>query len=363
MAGRTLYLHIGNHAVGTAAILAALRQSGEQLAAAGLAHHEAGPAGSQDFPAWLQPCPDGDGLQPGQPGALAEQLAAVPAAPVVSCADLACIYCLDDLAVLQQNLARHFNEIRLIAYLLRQDEQSLALNNMQAEESRRCIDQGSRALLPETAKNRLYLDYHGRLARWVQVFGQQNLTIRAVDRKTATPAAIATDFFAWLGLPPPIGELPAEPRPAGRLQRLIATGDFRNKRMLQALVAGEPGHTAGLPARSEAMACVAHYQEGNRQLAATYAAQPSPTLFADDFSAYPEDAADLWNEASANASLQHLFAGIAGSLGRLSHEELLEIAKTIAPRQAASAHKLRRIARLLASHEENTDPEASESST
>lgn len=103
----------------------------------------------------------------------------------------------DGVARLQEFLAPHFDEIRIIMYARRQDD---AILSMYGEFMRRGF---SNAPFSRFLKNALgpvnvtpYLYYRRVLSMWINAFGQDAITVRKFDRKSLLGGDVLTDFMA-----------------------------------------------------------------------------------------------------------------------------------------------------------------------
>ncbi|AUQ84656.1 hypothetical protein [Phaeobacter inhibens] len=197
-----------------------------------------------------------------------------------------------DLEALRQQLLTHFDEISVVAYLRRQD--ALALSHRKQVVMGRAAYQFYGAQirgLPEFQPHMMrYFDYATKLARWEQVFGAENVTVRRFQRGDLVGGDTVLDFYHLVGLTPP-PELPQENAAWSRSQLLaglwLRQRGYPRQSFAEA-VQELPDDGRLMPARDDAAAFLARFEAINRALAARYDPQGPEMFFDCDLSRYPE---------------------------------------------------------------------------
>lgn len=242
---------------------------------------------------------------------------------------------------LRDLFARLFSDIRVVVYIRRQDElvvsrYSTALRSGLTHED---------IIRPED-HSASFCDNWEALSRWTGAFGEDHLLVGIYSRAALRNGSIVSDFCALTGVP----ELPhtmeaTKPSLSGPYQEFLrqmnlrmrgATGDERRAerrelgRAFSTIGAG-PGR---LPSRAEAERLVQSHGASNERVRARYFPE-RPTLFDEDFSAYPEEApgpsldldaaldisVELWRlngeeRLSLRAEVEHLRARLALAEGK-----------------------------------------------
>lgn len=212
-------------------------------------------------------------------------------------------------------MRERFDDIRVVAYLRRQD--TLALSH------RKQVVLGRPAMhfygidvaamptyRPYFAR---YFDYAAKLAMWEAAFGAGALTVRRFQKADLHQGDTVADFFHHMGL----GTPPAvEDRNTAWTQGQIMAGLWLRDQggplpdKLEPLLAKTANGTTLLPARAEAEAFLAHFEASNRHLAERYDPAGPAGYFDTDMSKYPETGNDAL--ADLDIDLEALKARIAG---------------------------------------------------
>ncbi|WP_134726307.1 hypothetical protein [Paracoccus luteus] len=196
---------------------------------------------------------------------------------------------------LAQLLGAPFRRVRVIVYLRRQDQMAVSLH------STRLKGGGTGAMLPQWGIVPQYYDPHGLMARYADVFGQAAITPRLYERNRLAGGDVVRDFFqtAELGIDPP-AMTKANPSLSRAQARFLSLFNARvplivdrkvnpdRGPVVAAIIRVLPGPPAR-PARAEAMRFQQQFDVVNRLARERF--MPTldrPTLFDDDFSAYPE---------------------------------------------------------------------------
>jgi len=108
------------------------------------------------------------------------------------------------IAALKGALQRHFDDIRIVSYLRRQDRHAVSHHQEGAKANRRAEGDlwghALNALPTPSSRQALYLDYDRRLGLWADEFGDDRLTLRVYDRALMKDGDIVADFLALVGL-------------------------------------------------------------------------------------------------------------------------------------------------------------------
>jgi hypothetical protein len=318
---RQLILHLGSHKTGSTSISHALYAVRDQLKSCGFNLFNRNLDGSErrvgNALPWVGH--QQNGVIGGAPHPeFVPRLAEVPGTVICSVEHLSWIFDPEIISSLRQGLAEHFNSIKLIVYLRRQDRQAISHYQQGSKYNGQpafFYYDGSASALPEyKPRFQQYLNYHEKIGLWGDVFGDDNLAVRVFDREQLKDGDVVQDFFSIAGLP-----VKVEP---GLFRKNKSDGFERTKvghLMAKAELTpslhqrlGECLDNTGkmLPARKDAQAFYAHFRESNRRLNQRFNVNDIPCLFSDDFSMYPEEAQDQWNEETANQAILHLLNGL-----------------------------------------------------
>ncbi|HYZ32360.1 MAG TPA: hypothetical protein VE684_08780, partial [Crenalkalicoccus sp.] len=195
---------------------------------------------------------------------------------------------------LKQLLAPLFEEIRIVVYLRRQDEAAVSRYST----ALRAGGETSFALLPPPGEEGRLYDLAAILDRYGAVFGPDAITPRIFERSRLVAGDVVRDFLEVCGIrgiEP--GEQPPTRNPALRadvqelVRRFNAAVEQRalkdRPRIGVYLRDGRYHGKARQPTQAEAREFYQRFAEGNERIRARYFPD-QPTLFAEDFSRYPE---------------------------------------------------------------------------
>lgn len=360
---KRLTLHIGSHKTGTSTIQSAFGENEALLLSRGLAlakvkpwehvHTFLGFANpSEIFPA---------GYNVMDPVGFAAFLANRPGDHIFASSENFSFFfqqsAIDDLATA---LKAGFDQIRIVAYLRRQDRHAVSHHQEGARADRPpegLLWGHSLTALPyPSPMQRLYLDYDQRLAMWERAFGSDNLSVRLFDRTIMDQGDVVADLLKLIGI---VGDgLVRWPDLNLSLSRLQAkVGHIANEiigdngvtqRLLDALYAADDRM---IPSAEAARAFLEPYRESNRRLNARLGITPFPDLFPDDFSDYPETASEDLSQAECETGLRTVIRTLGGARMylhdltaddlRLSAKILLKSEPWLALRLARAAQNLR----------------------
>ncbi|MBY0334091.1 MAG: hypothetical protein K2X49_25830 [Acetobacteraceae bacterium] len=245
-------------------------------------------------------------------------------------------------APLKALLDRHVGACRVVVYLRRQDEHAVSSFStaMRAGEPRRTAPLSGR---PK--------DYEALLEAWSAAFGRAAIRPRIFGPGELVGDDVVADFLATAGIalppdamPPALGRNPSLRPEAQRFlahlaEHARASGvvedDFRALPNRSRLIAALDARFAGrgsLPARAEAVAFLDRCREANERVRAAWFPERA-TLFAEDFSRYPE-------VADAPPTLEAMFEVALGTVLALLTED--------APKPDRGARQAEREARRAA---------------
>ena len=311
---RKLFLHIGSHKTGTTAVQQGLHQNSILLRALGITyvgtgniahiHSAIGPLN----PARFLP----EGYKVLDPADLATRLAATETETVVASSEnFSFFFDKSAITALHQALRPHFDDIRIVCYLRRQDRHAVSHHQEGAKPNRHAEGalwgHAPNALPDYSTAHDLYLDYNHRLGLWADVFGDRAMTIRIYDRTLLKKNDMFSDFLGILDLDitglQPIGDRNASLGAAqAKVGHLMNSLELRAK-TADAILARIADEGRLMPSKAEARAYLARYVAGNRLLNQRFRITPDIDLFNTDFSDYPDTPHSDWTEDRANAAL------------------------------------------------------------
>lgn len=316
-----LVLHIGSHKTGTTSIQRALVQGRRALARAGLTYlHAPGGTQASAIVSCRKAGPNFHAVI--DTAALGRLLGDARGDAILSTELLFFLHDPAEIARLRDALAR-FDEIRVIAYLRRQDRLLISHKKQiavpRARPAARMYGTSLRTF-PRFARPRpqidRYFDYAAKIGHWRDVFGAGAVTVRLFEPGRLKDGDAVADFMATAGL-----DLAAPPAEAKQntafTRRQILVGLRMKKlgvpredalRILREL--GRDADEPLAPSRADAGAFLDRYRASNRALAATLAADTPPDLFSDDMSMYPETGNDRWDLVDPDGRIEARLAAL-----------------------------------------------------
>lgn len=318
----SLYLHIGNHKTGTTSVQRALCAKRAELAREGISYFSRFLSRSErkSINRWVVTSGSGADMQGAVHSGLAARLAAAGQRVVASGESFSWLFSPAEISGLQSELARRFDEIKIICYVRRQDEQLLSLHQQGATGSNtdiaRFFGNESTALPHYRQYFDLYLDYSQRLEKWAEAFGTENIIVRVCERGQLYRGDVVADFFRAIGAqcePPSVFFNESRGLEQAKVGHLLnQTGLSGRKEMRRYLLSHLTSSVPRmLPARAEAEALYRRYESSNRKLNQSFGVSAVPQIFAEDFSQYPEQGCENWDETTANHALRELLQAIA----------------------------------------------------
>lgn len=358
---RKLYIHIGSHKTGTTSIQRTLYENRGALKKRRITFFCITPEGARNPTGnssdWIRfDCKDL--VHSTIHHNLADKLGDTGTNVLISTEYFSWLFDNDTVRTFHENLCRHFTEFKVICYLRRQDRQ-LVSHYQQASRAYNTPAYwffGSQNCALPTYQPHFdcYLDYYKRLGFWGDVFGDANMAIRIFEPRELVDGDAVNDFFNVINVP--LGRTyTRENKSRGFVQ--TKAGHLMNQsgityphrppieRQLNAISALS-GSRLLLPTRSSAMALYDRYKEGNRKLNERFQVNAQPWLFDEDFSRYPEEKRDEWDEASANDAILSILKGVRDIPFLEEHEIDLvrDLAVKLENKDSLAAHALMQIA-------------------
>ncbi|RLA52287.1 MAG: hypothetical protein DRR42_08015 [Gammaproteobacteria bacterium] len=214
------------------------------------------------------------------------------------------------------NLSAYFDDIEIIAYIRRQDLQTVS-HYQQASKygafvAARFYGGESRALPSYKKHFQKYLNYHHRLGLWADAFGEKNLCMRIFEPDRLQNGDAVDDFFDAVGLiveTTPVRKNESSGYQKTKVGHLISQQEF-SLPVWRALIKHLDNTGILLPSRDEATNYYAHFKANNELLNRRFSLTNEPNLFNSNFNMYPATANDRWTESSANSAIQNLLRGV-----------------------------------------------------
>lgn len=332
---RRLWLHIGSHKTGSTSLQSYFHANADLMQTRGMTYHASRKATVHD----VVQARDHENLLPlgfraADPEGFARKLAASAGPDVLASSEnFSLFFHAEPIAELQAALAPHFDEVRILSYVRRQDRHAVSHHQEGAKPSRTmaaALFGHSLSALPDpTPDQALYLDYDRRLGLWAAAFGDAAMRIRCFDRAYLRNGDVVADAVHQIGLDDQGFERVEEQNTSlSALQSRV--GHMMNEAMMTegyalAVLDALKGGARGQPARQAAEAFLAPYRDGNARLNARFGITPLPGLFPDDFDDYPEVDTPAWDFAASEEALKAMIGVLARQvhpLRRLRPEDL-----------------------------------------
>lgn len=358
---RKLYIHIGSHKTATTSIQRALYENRVALKKRGIDFFCTTPQGARNptgnSSSWIN-FDSKNLIHSAIHEELADKLADTGRNVLISTEYFSWIFGKDPIRTLHEKLGRYFTEFTVICYLRRQDRQ-LVSHYQQASRAYNTpaywfFGSENRAMPTYQPHFDCYLDYYTRLGYWGDVFSDTNMRIRIFEPRELIDGDAVTDFFKVIDVPL-VQAHARENKSKGFVQ--TKTGHLINqsgityphrppieRRLDETSVLG--GSRPFLPTRACATALYERYKAGNKQLNERFHINARPWLFDEDFSRYPTDEVDEWDEASANSAILSILKGIRDIpfLEEYEIDLIRDLAVKLAKKDALSAYTLMQIA-------------------
>lgn len=222
------------------------------------------------------------------------------------------LYCADQSFVesISTQLKSKF-DTKIVVYLRRQDKFAVSKYQQRSKNKARKSHSGAVAL---PMKWDFQADYHSRLQPWIKYFGKENMRVRIFDSNTLDNGDVVVDFFNLLNLSCKPDEIVhsnlstgLEKTKMGHLLKI--SGLYESNPLLANQIYQSANNDGKLqPSRTDAREYYEQYREGNIKLNQELGITTEiPSLFSEDFSSYPEERTDLWNEDTANNAILSVF--------------------------------------------------------
>lgn len=318
---KTLYLHIGNHKTGTTSIQHALVDNRDFLGANNISffseHIKGKDLKTGNTSAWVFVDPkqvkNGVGSYVKEVNKLASKLSNLPHNTVIMSAEsFSFIFEKQVIENLYQALKQYFDEIKIIVYLRRQDEQIISHHQQESKGHNGTgvlfFGTDCHAIPQDIEHHRYYMDYYMRISLWADIFGDDNIIVKDFDKNTLKDHDVVADFFSIFHLSIPqkktyiLNESNGfEKTKIGHLlNRYIQSRQLRH--YLFSYLSNEGKM---LPSKSQAQEYYKHFLESNKKLKKRFGIQ-----FNENFDKYPDTNQDIWNEDTANLAIANLLIAI-----------------------------------------------------
>lgn len=314
--GRRLFIHIGSHKTGTTTLQVALRkaQSERRLGPWTYVH----PDSAASFNSLVHVGGRGARMRARIKLELLDRLLPATGDCVISTEML---FWVDDPAQIQalaDHLRPRFDEIRVIAYLRRQDALALSHRKQVLMGATACNFYGVqlKAMPDYQPHMQRYFDYAAKLGHWQAAFGSDSLIVRRFQPKDLVGGDTVMDFWQILGL----SDVPTVRRANEAWSRsqilaglwLRARNHHRDTFVPTLLKIRDP--EALRPARAEATAFLANFAAANAALKQTYDPDGPVGFFDADMTRYPEIGND--DPAAIGIDFEALEAGLSPAPAR-----------------------------------------------
>lgn len=359
---RRLTLHIGAHKTGTTVLQETFLLNKALLASRGLGYaHGPGSCHLHEYLSVIDPASvltQGYGVL--DPDRFADDLAATEGQNVFgSSENFSFFFQQAPIDALAKALQSRFGDVRILAYIRRQDRHAVSHHQEGARPDRapewQLWGHALTALPQPNPHQAQYLNYNTRLALWENAFGQHNVTVRMYDRKYLLDGDSVADVLRVLGISAK-GLMPAPyMNHALGLQRAkvghLANELFDNEPMTRSLLRTLPEDEARMmPSVAAAREFLAPYRDSNRQLNERLGITAFPDLFPEDFDDLPQEASDGWSDAAANSTLRAVIATLGKNktvMEDLTSDDLRNAAIALQNSDPPAALRLVRAAHLL----------------
>ena len=355
---RELLLHIGSHKTGTTTIQIGMAEHREALVQQGvdylphdgppLLHRYLGPTTPWNVAEGGFCVTDPDGLERVFSEAVCDKA-------IASSENFSFFFERDAIEQVKKLAARHFDKTRILVYLRRQDSHIVSHHQEGSKHNRRAEEQifgYSTSSIPwDSLYLDKYLDYNKRIGMWMDVFGEENVTVRVFDRETLKNGDVWADFLDVTGIASDGIETAREQNVSQGLTK-TKVGHLMNEAHIHPelhsfILRFLPDDARQVPARADAIRFYERYTESNKALANRMGI--GGDLFDQSFSRYPEVAAENWNNESADLAIASLLRAMSVLCGPLDADTLRDAAfvarkdgrKEIARKLAEGAAHLR----------------------
>jgi len=317
----TLYLHIGNHKTGTTSIQKILANNSEFLAKHDISFFSENTRDKYvkhgNTNDWISIEPKQ--LQNGIGGfvknvdELASKLVDLPHDTVIISAEaFSWIFEKQPIQILHDALSKHFEQIKIIVYLRRQDEQVISHHQQGSKGPDRpeasFYGNDPRAIPLNIAHHHYYMNYYERISLWADIFGDANLIVKIFDKNQLKDHDVVSDFFSILNLSKPEQTLEKLNESNGFERTKVGhllNNHIENKKLHDHLISYLGNEGKMLPSKIQAQEYYKHYYESNKKLEKRF-----NVSFDETFDKYPDREQDIWDETNANEAISNLLIAI-----------------------------------------------------
>lgn len=315
---RTLYLHIGSHKTGTTSIQKFLAANRGRLAEIGFAY-AAGQNGINlggvfgKTPVGSDGADNSNGAMNRRRKMIVDMLTQTDMPNVIGSSEsFSYLFDPDPIAHWKEALAPHFQTIRIISYLRRQD--TLAVSHHQEgatpqhKPAIKLYGYSPTALPEPNDLQDRYMDYATRIGHWADVFGDAAVRLRVYDRAMLKGGDAVADFLDLLGIADTGFDFTDEQNVSmGFYQAKI--GHILNEVIDQqqakmSVMSRLPSTAKLMPKRADAVRFAERFRDSNRRLNARFHLGAAEDPFSGDFSSYPEEGNELWSEETTNQAIR-----------------------------------------------------------
>lgn len=303
---RTLLLHIGSHKTGTTSIQHWLQDNQKILAQNNYSFIYAPP--HPDIHGYLIPIEDNKiiphGLKfIGAKNFLKQVNKSKNSNIIASSENLSFFFQHSAIKDLRSELIHHFDEIRVIAYLRRQDLHAVSHyqegSKIHRDFERQLFGKAPSALPKYREELDLYLDYNTRIGMWLDIFGRENVIVRSFQRDKLFKGDVILDFLDTCGIPTDNIILPKIKNPSSGFASTLVGHTLKLNMIpndVQMVIYSDlqKYEEKLLPSSLEAKSFYANYRDSNQKLEATLGFPETDTLFSNDFSDYPTEETNYW---------------------------------------------------------------------
>ena len=237
---------------------------------------------------------------------------------IISAETLSWLFSEKEIGNFQKKLSVSFTDIKIIAYIRRQDMQAVSQYQEASKHSAFAAslfyDGGTRALPDHNKYLHKYLNYNQRLGMWADAFGDENTIIRVFESNRLKNGDAVDDFFDVTGLTKEtvsVRKNESSGFEKTKVGHLISQREFPRP-VWRTLTQELDNSGKMLPSRKMASSFYKEFKESNKSLNKRFSLNNEETVFTDNFEMYPVEASDLWTEDSANKAIQNLLKGVEG---------------------------------------------------
>jgi hypothetical protein len=299
---RKLWLHIGAHKTGTTTLQNSLSNANRKGKLGSLTYvHSESPPNSNNAIA-IQG--DGENMRWKIKPAVLEESIPESGDCIISSERFFWLDSKKTISPLAAVLKDKFDEIKVVAYLRRQDSLALSFRKtaITIPPARRFFGNSISALPVYLPHMDRYFDYFEKLSAWESVFGRENIIVRKYDLNTLIGNDTVADFSHVIGHQ--IDPIKKRANKSWSRNQLLAgfwlhSKGYPQDNFLNILKNLENNGEKLLPSRADAIHFMDRFKKSNLELAKKYAPNGDPSYFDDDFSKYPEIGNDDISNMSA----------------------------------------------------------------